>query len=802
MPAIFGLRGIPAPPSSMLKKLILIAFVLGIAAVGAGYYKVDQQVKARLTQRSSELIPAVYSDQIQVTSGTRLTGRALEEELLARSYRSSSGRPKQPGEYRVEGAVFEVVTRPFMSPDGSIKESVTARFDSASQLVQNLTWPEAETFYLEPKVVAPLGGSDRRASLYKSLDEIPEHIRKAILTVEDERFYSHYGIDLYGVSRAIVKNIMAGAIVEGGSSITQQLAKNMLFSPEKTLLRKVKEALAAISLERHLSKEQILELYLNEVYLGQEGSVALHGVAEASSAFFGKSLEETDLADAALLAGIIKAPSYFAPRRHAERAEERRNLVLKKMLDAQVIGKLEYEAARRKPLSITSESRYKRKAPFFVAALEKQIEESFGFEPASVAGMSIYTGLDGNMQTCAEMAVEMGIADLEKRHPRLAKGKPFEAALVALEPHSGLVKAWVGGRDFSVNQFNHVSQAKRQVGSTIKPFLYLTALDPALNTYKTATPISILSDEPMRIDLVTKTTWTPENYDRTYRGDVTLRYALENSLNIPAVSVAQKVGIPALASTLEKFHVSQEIPSVPALALGAAETTLLDLTAAYGALANGGIYTSPRLFITVQERSGEVLAKSAIVEERAADENAVFVLTNLLQGVIERGTGRNIRNAGYTGPAAGKTGTTNDTRDAWFVGFTASLTVGVWTGFDDNRKFGLTGGAAAAPIWAEFMKCIAPFYPSEDFVAPPGVVYEALDSETGQLATPGCPSGSLVREVFVKGTEPIRACQLHGPAGEYDRELPDDYREAEREERPARTIPRRKRSFWDILFGE
>jgi membrane carboxypeptidase/penicillin-binding protein len=361
------------------------------------------------------------------------------------------------------------------------------------------------------------------------------------------------------------------------------------------------------------------------------------------------------------------------------------------------------------------------------------------------------------------------------------------------------VRAWAGGRDFSENQFDHVYLAKRPVGSTIKPFVYLTALDQSLNHYKVATATSILADEPMTIQNPGAPDWSPSNYDRQFRGDVTLRYALEHSLNLPTVYLAQRIGLAAVASTIERFHLAKQIPAVPSLVLGTAETSLIDLVASYGALANGGIYVQPRPFVSAIDQDGVTVATARISEERVATEAPVFVLTNLLQGVIERGTATRVRSLGYRAEVAGKTGTTDEARDAWFIGYTPDLVAGVWVGFDDNKRVGLTGGVAAVPIWTEFMQCASQFREPLPFIAPPGVSIIKIDSESGLAATTSCPPENIVEEIFVKGTEPSESCDLHesyeGTPMESQTASPPQTHSA-----PQVDEPRREKGLWDTLF--
>lgn len=766
----------------MAKALYAVLLIL-VAGFLAAYFYLDRKVVAYLERRTTPQPSAIYSDELKVDSRSNLKINELVTQLQKRRYREVSTL-NTPGEYNTGENLLSVLTREFIGPDGVIHKSQRVDF--------KLPEP-APTFSLEPQIIALLGGSEVRASELKGLDSFPEQLRHAVIAIEDERFFSHHGIDIEGMGRALIENIRALSIVQGGSTITQQLAKNLFFTARRTFSRKFQEMVAALSLERHLSKNEILEAYLNEVYLGQEGAVAIHGFAEAAKTFYGKKVDDLELGEAALLAGIIKAPSYFSPRKHLERARERRNLVLDKMLELKFISSKQAEAAKKAPLNILQENLHARRAPYFVAALQHELGEILDLDAATAQGLSVYTGLDVDLQQCAESALEAGLANLEKTYPKLKReAQSLEGGLVAIEPFSGKIRAWAGGRDYALDQFDHVSQAKRQIGSTIKPFLYLTALDGTLNKYKVATPISILSDRPMTIQLVTRDSWEPENYDREYHGDVTLRYALENSLNLPAVYTAQKFGFETLARTVHRFHISESVLAVPSLALGAADTTLLDLSAAYGALANGGLYIRPRPFISVVDSQGQILHASPISEEQLADPNAVYVLTNIMQGVIERGTAKTVRRLGYTGVAAGKTGTSNDTRDAWFVAFNPELAAGVWVGFDDNAKTGLTGALAAAPIWTQFMQCASQFRDWSDFAVPPGVVSAKVDVVSGELSTSGCPPEDVAQEVFVRGTEPTRPCRYHG----------GDFAQPPLPGVPEPAFKKRSgRSFWERLFG-
>ena len=781
-----------APRKRPLLRGALISLVIaGLCSYGL-FYVIDRKVRARLDSLHGSSLPVVYSAPLDLgglvarmdDNGASQVAR-LRAVLNDRRYSEVQGSPARAGEFSISPTTLSVMIRSYRN---SIGATIQARKVSLA-----LDAPTNERAQLEPQVISYFNAPDVRASTFTPLAQIPKLVQQAVISIEDERFYDHMGIDLISITRALVTNILAARLVQGGSTITQQLAKNLFLSPKRTLTRKLLEVPTAFSLERHLSKDQLLELYLNEVYLGQEGAVAIHGMPEAANTLFGKKIGDLTPDEAATLAGIIKAPSYFNPRKHPERAVERRDVVLGKMNQLGALSDSEYASAKKRPIKVIEHQEHRRIAPFYSSALELELAQTIDLESAPSAGLAVYTGMDLGMQRCAEQAIARGVERLESAHPKLRnKERPIEAALVAIEPYSGLVKAWVGGRNFGESQFNRVNQAVRQVGSTIKPFLYLTALDGTLNSYKIASPISILEDQPIEVKLKHQATWNPENYAHEFRGDVTLRYALEKSLNMPAIYIAERVGLPALRRTLSAFKLSDNVQEVPSLALGALDTTLLRLTSAYGALANSGIYIQPRLFITALDNDGERLMTSELLEERVADDNATYVLTNILQGVLSRGTGTAARAAGFTREAAGKTGTSNDARDAWFVGFTPNLVVGVWSGFDDNSPINLTGGSAAAPIWGDFMECSSNYLPTAPFVAPAGVSFVEIDRSSGGKITENCPDSARTTEVFVHGTEPSHDCPMHPAELGEVHQLPQRYDPSNN---------RRDQSFWRSIFG-
>lgn len=802
-PRATSTRTVPPPPPRKprrwVKVLIPLAIVI-VVGLTILWRRIDAQVARRLASFEAPSIPVVYSAPLDLksvivrTNEEGSTSQALLKGILFdRRYTEVTSPPSRPGEFLLTADALSIFTRDFTTATGALNKARKITLSLGDGKETDTQTTKAQKALLEPQIISYLGAQEMRASRFVSLDHIPQSVPNAVMAIEDERFYNHFGIDIFGITRALIRNIIAGRLVQGGSTLTQQLAKNLFLSPKKTISRKLLEIPTALSLESHLSKKQLLELYLNEVYLGQEGSISIHGMPQASTNLFGKNISDISIEEAATLAGIIKAPSYYNPRKHPERAKERRDTVLAKMKDLGFISAAEYATAVNKPLRIATQQEHRRIAQFFTSTLEAELSQTIDIENAPSTGLAVYTGLDLGMQRCAEGAIERGIGAIEAANPKLKRNdKQLQAALVAIEPYSGLVRSWVGGRDFGESQFNRVNLAMRQIGSTVKPFLYLTALDGTLNSYKTATAVSILEDKPMQITTSNRVAWNPENYDHEFRGDVTLRYALEHSLNMPALYIAERIGLSTLKRTLSAFKIAPTVQEVPSIALGALDSNLLRLTAAYGALANGGVYIQPRLFTAAVDGSGERLANSEIVEERVADEDAAFVLTSILRGVLDRGTGTKARAKGFTRPAAGKTGTSDNARDAWFIGYTPTLVAGVWLGYDDNTPITITGGAAAAPIWGDFMKCAAPFLPLGDFSTPPGVTFTDVDIRTGQIATPECPRERVFSEAFVKGTQPTVRCSEHGGGGQ---DAPaESYSSSSRR-------GDRQSGFWNSLLG-
>ncbi len=603
------------------------------------------------------------------------------------------------------------------------------------------------------------------------MDRISPHLIRAIVAIEDQRFYDHGGVDIVRIIGSAVNNVREGRAAQGGSTLTQQLARQSFLTPDKTYRRKLKEIIVAARLEKEFSKDEILELYLNKVYFGD----GLYGVEAAARGFFGKHAADVDVAEAALLAGLVKSPSTYAPTVSRQRATARRNVVLKEMRGSGAIDTATYQRALAAPLqlkdSLRNEEAY---GQYFKEEVRKQLVQRFGWERVYQGGLKVFTTIDLNVQKAAEAAVTRAVTEIEQRQAKLRKAgaaapaDPLQAALVAMDPHTGEVRAMVGGRDFDQSRFNRATQAKRQPGSAFKPFVYAAALERG---YTPATLITNLNDPIMTV----QGAWTPED-EHVATPEMTMRTALRTSSNKAAVRMLQNVGIPATVQYAQKLGVGS-VPSVPSLALGSGEVTLVSMTAAYSAFANEGMLPTPVLIRRVETTDGEVLLEGAQAPQRAVSASTAYLMTTMLADVINSGTGWPARRTGFTLPAAGKTGTTNDYHDAWFVGYTPTLATGVWVGYDQPRTIirGGYAGELAVPLWARFMMAATRGDEPNWFKAPGAITSATICRLSGKLATDSCRDvvtvdneGELVRksmaytEYFVRGTEPEDYCPLHG----------------------------------------
>jgi penicillin-binding protein 1A len=574
---------------------------------------------------------------------------------------------------------------------------------------------------------------------------IPHYLKAALIATEDRSFYQHSGVDLKGILRAIIRDIQAGEFVEGASTITQQLAKTLFLTPRKIIVRKIKEAILAFQLERRYTKDEILELYLNQVYFGSSA----YGVESAAGIFFGKTVQDLDLAECALIAGMPKAPSLYSPLVNEELSVKRRNTVLKQMKDTGIITAAAYLEASKEPLNTGEKDKNSIKAPYFVEYIKELLEETLGSSLLYKGGLTVFTTLDIELQKAAERSVSKGLLALETRmqQNKIIDPDP-QAALVSLDVHTGGILAMVGGKDFFNSPFNRAVAARRQPGSAFKSIVYAHAIERGFpqNT--------IILDAPVAFKDFDKKEWQPQNFSKSYQGEMTLRMALSMSKNIPAVRLIEMLGPNSVARFGYDLGIESNLAPNLSLALGTSEVTLLDLTAAYAVFPNRGNRIKPFGVVEVLDRRGRILWRVKPQKKVAMSQAGAAIMTNMLEGVIQEGTGKKARVIQQ--PIAGKTGTTNDYKDALFIGFSPSIAAGVWVGQDAFSTLGAweTGAKAALPIWIEFMQNAPVKIPFQYFDIPDNVVKVRMSPLTGRLAPDDSPGA--VNALFKQGTEPRR----------------------------------------------
>jgi penicillin-binding protein 1B len=613
-------------------------------------------------------------------------------------------------------------------------------------------------------------------------DEIPKIQIDAVLAIEDRRFFQHSGVNFVRMAEAAWIDFTHERHEQGGSTLTMQLSRGFFLSPEKTVKRKLIEMLIAEELEQKFTKQQILEFYANWVDLGQRGSFTISGFGEASHDYFNKDLKDITLPEAALLAGIIQRPSYLSPYRHPERALERRNLVLDSMVETHAITKAEADKAKAAPLKLAPPNVEASDAPYFVDLVRDTVIGKINERDLNDQQDRVYTTLNPDLQRAAARAVDVGMKlvddQVSKRRTKRVKtgknkfetniepGPQAQVALVAMDPHTGQILALVGGRNYAFSQLNH-AVAKRPTGSIFKPFVYAAAINTAIEGANPVfTPASMVTDQPSTFAYGDQI-YEPRNYKEEYHGDVTARYALAMSLNNATVKLAEEVGYDKVADLARSAGIVS-VKATPAMALGAYDATPIDMAAAYTVFANGGTRISPILVNSVRNSQGDVLMDFKPDRRQVLDPRVSFVMTNMMEGVLNFGTAYEVRQWGFSAPAAGKTGTSHD---GWFAGYTSNLLCIVWVGFDDYSDIHLSGAQTAAPIWAEFMKSAVelPEYSDvKSFTQPTGVVDVQLDKTTNLLATPSCPE--TYSAAFIAGTEPNQTCdQPTGVKGFFSR---------------------------------
>jgi penicillin-binding protein 1B len=745
-----------------------LALLVAATSVVAYYYiKFGHMIDQRLTGQIYQNTSRVYSAPGHVFVGQTMRAGELSSYLLRAGYQESAVEGS-PGQYRATGAAVEI--RP--SADSYFQGHNALRVDFTGTEVSGITelsdGTQIQAAETEPEVITNLFDSSREKRRVVRYEDLPPVLVHALLAAEDKRFFEHGALDMVRVFGSALYDIRRGQKAQGASTIDMQVARTFFFTTQRVWSRKLEEILMAAEIDERFSKQQILELYANDIYMGNRGSFSIRGFGEAAEAYFGKDVRELNAGESAFLTGIIRAPNrYSAAERHTDRAEEARDRVLAQMVEDGYLTAEQEAAAKRARLHFVNGGLASSSAPYFVDMVKDHLLEKYSESDLENESYRIYTTLDPDLERAATDAVQLGAQNVDKLLARKyaiwkKKGEVVpqaQIAMVVLDPHTGEIRALVGGRDYGESQLNH-ALAHRQPGSVFKPFVYAAAFNNAVQGFQpVVTPVTTVDDTPTTFEFDGKD-YTPDNYTQEYFGTVTVRDALMHSLNVATVKVAEMIGYQRVVDLARQMGLGTNIQPTPAVALGAYEMTPVDVAAGYTAFAAGGVRAEPLFIRSVVSSDGKVEELAAPTTRPVLDPRVAYLTTSLMEDVINHGTGFPVRQLGFSAPAAGKTGTS---RDGWFAGYTSNLLCVVWVGFDDNRDLGLAGGAAAAPVWAEFMKravALPGYRNTQDFDPPAGIIEEAVDPQSGQLATPSCPE--VVHEYFVAGSEPTQYCDLHG----------------------------------------
>ena len=725
------------------------------------YYIFNGIIEGKLAKIHGQGENEIYAAPTTLFPGKRMPAPELLETVRRLGYVDASA----PGASKLSHYRLQGENRILISNDGSLPEDPgrTVEVTFSKDAIVSVKEPGAKNasprFALKPELLSNLITKSREKRKFVSYQELPKVLIDAVLASEDRRFFTHSGIDPIRILGALFVDIREGDKVQGASTLTQQFVKNYFLTPERTWKRKLADAYMSVLFEQRFKKEEIFELYSNEVYLGQRGSFSIVGFGEAADAYFDRSVKDLTLGEAATLAGIISAPNRYTPIRYPERARQRRNMVLDLMAEYGMISPRERDEAKARPLEIKPSSLMNYSdAPYFVDYVQDILVDKFGGAALARSNYKVYTSLDTELTQVAYEAMRAGLAELDAYFAKGKRGIPpgtLQASLIAIDPKNGSVLAMIGGRNYGTSQFNRITQSRRQPGSIFKPFVYAAALETAYaGGAPPLTAVSTVLDEPTQFAFE-RLVYEPGNFKNEYLGQVTMRQAITKSLNVATIKFAEKVGYAKVADLAHRLGLNELIKPYPSLAIGAFEVTPLEMSRAYTAFANGGLLSELSPIVKVFDKKGSIVYAPVGSPKEVLTPQVAYMITSFLESVIESGTGAGVRARGFALPAAGKTGTSHD---GWFAGYTPELLCIVWVGFDDNRELNLPGSQAALPIWTEFMKRAAGRRPLEgqSFQRPPGIVEVEIDPTTGLLATERCLDRQ--RECFIKDTEPVVSC--------------------------------------------
>ncbi len=758
----------------MVRRFRYVAMVAAILVTCAliclavPYLRLARRVDEQLAHGSFGGTYTYYASHEILAPGDALTREELIASLKRAGYREAAGSQASGTHQIVATGTYQVIQDGLLvSPDAAAGYSQPVRFEFANNVITKLTGAGGnalDRFTLGPQAIANLSDEGRERRSMVQFSDLPQVLISAIVSAEDKRFFHHGGIDTLRMVKASYVDLKDHRKEQGASTITMQLSRNLWLDRDKHWKRKAAELMIALHLEHKLSKQRILEYYCNQVYLGSAGTFSINGFGEAAHAYFHKDVHNLRLPEAAMLAGLIQRPSYFNPFRYPDRAVERRNIVLRLMHENKVISRPEYLAAVDSPLGLSPGKSDLSETQYFLDLAGEEVQRKL--ENAESHGANaVHTTLDLRLQRAAEEAVHFGMqkvdVELRRRHGKKGSQTPAQVALIALDPRTGEIKAIVGGRDYSVSQLDRVL-ARRPPGSVFKPFVYAAALNTGVNSAHTVlTPSSTVLDAPATFQYENQT-YSPNNFEGRFHGQVTFRQALAKSMNVAAVRVGEMVGYDAVVRLAKSAGMNEKIQPTPAVALGAYGVSPLEIAGAYTVFANGGLRERPAFVDDIVAGNGESLYSRKPETRRVLDSRVAFLMVDMLQEVMRSGTAAGVRSMGFKLPAAGKTGTSHD---GWFAGFTSNLLCIVWVGFDDYHELGLEGAHSALPIWAKFMLEASRFEEYrkvQQFAPPPGVVRATIDSVTGQLASEFCPFKETA--YFIAGTQPGTQCTEHTEA--------------------------------------
>ncbi|MCE4936080.1 penicillin-binding protein 1B [Aliivibrio fischeri] len=740
------------------KSVMILGFKLSLVVLAilviAGIY-LDTVVKKRFDGQLFSLPTVVYSRVLTLSPGQNISLKTVQNELDLLKYQKVR-QPQRPGEYSSSSTKIELIRRPFEFQQGPEPDRhVMLYFNSEGlQKIENRSVMKQMGFLqIEPQFLGMLDADDDQQRLFLRREQFPEVMVDALLATEDRDFYQHDGVSPLAIARAMVVNAKAGRTVQGGSTLTQQLAKNLFLSRERTLWRKVREAYLALILDYRYSKDRILEAYLNEVYLGQTGGEAIHGFGLAAQVYFGRPIEELRIDQLAMLVGMVKGPSYYNPMRFPERVKERRDLVLRLMMQEEILSPHQYEMAASRPLDVKKRATIATRQPAYFQQLKWELKEKAGKAYQKGEGLRVFTTLDPLSQQKAEQAVERTVPQLEKR-----AGKGLEAAMVIVDRQSGEIRAMIGGSRTGFDGFNRAINAKRPIGSLVKPAIYLSALETP-DKFSLATT---LDDKPIALKGSKGTTWTPRNFDRKFRGEVPLYYALSRSLNVPTVNLGLMVGLSKVTDTLVKLGVdANEINQVPSMLLGSINLSPYQVAQMYQTIGNGGRKAALTALKAVVDNDGNLLYENFPKSAAVVPEQATWLTVYGMKRTVSEGTARFLNSKYSWAALAGKTGTSNDSRDSWYAGIDGREVAITWLGRDDNKPMKLTGSSGALRVYADYLSMRSPEvlqlpWPNE-------VTTAGFDLQSNKTLEPDC-SGRVKLPIWDQKGQYKAECEKNKPA--------------------------------------